>query len=864
MHRSSSEQCNVTIETMLPSLAGLDLTSRESAPTSEFFELKEKDQKRLQEFDQSDIFTQETPNINDVNVFRIPKIPGVRALDNPRNVEDYKWYDGTQLWQWAQQNYLDPNRNKWSIDDWMALRQRYSPQFEIPAFMHVALIREGTDMTHDGAVRNRISLRALTAFADAHGDDKIKQEENRVAIAEWGGISPLVNLLWSPDRPGENNALNAARVLGMLATVEENANAIAEEGGISPLLQLATFRHFRRHAITRTTKMRVSRRTSHQIDEAIHTLAVLAENSTVARNSIVSNEGIPLLVDKIRNFVEVDGIANSALALGNLAREDKFADMIADAGGIELLVGLVRDGDDEEQLNAARALRNFANGFRNMWLVEEADGFKVLRHARDKHPQGHPLSKACKTSLRYLGKVGTFSQTFERAGGIDVLVDWLRNGKSPKQKAMAINTLANAQDVRNNDDVVLTEELISLVVEFCSGTPPAVAENATFVLKHLGNKRRQLLSVEMLLRVDAETGYVDCEHWDNTFPKFTDVREAIQNYGNIYDFLKAKERVFDSECKTSDPSTKTLSRMLQNFKILGAAATASNRPSHLAAKTLLKLLVVEVENSKKSKAWINKSRESWGKAMTLLRYSKLIAASNEAVLAAVTAGAGILTTVAEAAVTKRAYSLVASLYGDEASVADTLNRRVTAAIEWARGKEERMDTPQFRAMEEINDNYNDDALRADLKGLGLEESQIQQAMRFKHLLAIAGSIARVFNVEAAGPDVELADKNGKVVVLADAFVALLIEPRRADGTHFLMQPSTRIYGTHKRNFFDILDTEQKMEENQTQPANGRRVQQRREAASIAASLADFFGHENVARLHLSAKDLHPLLVARHG
>ena len=282
----------------------------------------------------------------------------------------------------------------------------------------------------------------------------------------------------------------------------------------------------------------------------------------------------------------------------------------------------------------------------------------------------------------------------------------------------------------------------------------------------------------------------------------------MQEYGIYYDFLVYRADEFRISCRPETTSPHTLSRMLLNFKILGAAATARSNPSMLAAKTLFKVLTIEIDEAMTSLVWAN-SRVLLGKTLTLLKY----------------AGVRVL-------------------------LSDRVRERVR----------EEMDTPEFRAMEDTNDEYNDEALAAYLETLGLDEFQMQQAQRFERWLAIAGVIASKFNAAADGGDADAKE----VMELAEAFVMRLTAPPGTDGAPpILFEIEARQYANPKRSLTEMLDEEQTIEEAEKELFEPR-GKRRRTAAQISASLADLFGHEQVAQLQLRAEDLHPLLVARYG
>lgn len=117
---------------MLPSLAGIDLKAHKVASTDEFYTLNELQKQQLEAAGDVEMFSQETPAVHNGGTFRVAKTRNAR----PDVMTDYDWYDGQQLWQWAQTHELDPLRKPWWYEDWMALRNRYNPRFAPPGWVN--------------------------------------------------------------------------------------------------------------------------------------------------------------------------------------------------------------------------------------------------------------------------------------------------------------------------------------------------------------------------------------------------------------------------------------------------------------------------------------------------------------------------------------------------------------------------------------------------------------------------------------------------------------------------------------------------------------------------------------------------------
>jgi len=399
-------------------------------------------------------------------------------------------------------------------------------------------------------------------------------------------------------------------------------------------------------------------------------------------------------------------------------------------------------------------------------------------------------------------------------------------------------------------------------------------------------------SLKFRLLIDADRSsrsgpdVTDCMYWLEVLPKFDEVRNAIQAHGELYDHLVRIAPYLKERCEalSEEPtegasararrerreppgwqlrdamkatrtsklvvSPKTLDRMLHNFRLLGAAATAESNPSTDAATTLLKALIIEVDEAMRSPVW-NNAHELLGKTQALVKAGAILVA----------AGA---VTITPLLATKLAWDLGITtftwfptlLYSDNILYAQRKLLK-TLKREW----HEEMDTPEFRAMEEGPvEAYTRGDLEADMRALGLNEEQLMQAQRFEHWMAIAGTIAERFGAAA-----ERGNPAAKhVLELVEALQARLLAPPGEGHTpSILYEISAREFAANKRTLNEMLAAEQAIENEEAAPAE-QQAKRRRTAAPIAASLAAFFGPETVVRLRLRAEDLHPLLAARHG
>ena len=116
---------------MLPNMTGLALEAHKAAPTAEFYTLNKREVRALKKERINEIYSQHTPKAGNGDMFRIAN----NRKADPRAVEDHSWCDGLQLWAWAKDHELDLLRKPWWQEDWVALRNRYDPQFTSPEWV---------------------------------------------------------------------------------------------------------------------------------------------------------------------------------------------------------------------------------------------------------------------------------------------------------------------------------------------------------------------------------------------------------------------------------------------------------------------------------------------------------------------------------------------------------------------------------------------------------------------------------------------------------------------------------------------------------------------------------------------------------
>ncbi|KAH8051874.1 hypothetical protein JL721_11018 [Aureococcus anophagefferens] len=216
---------------------------------------------------------------------------------------------------------------------------------------HVRALREGDDASKTAAARELGSL----AFSSSN-------PENKVLIAQAGGIEPLVQLLHDGSAVAK---VRAVRALGSLAWNDANKVLIAGAGG-RPAARRAPARRGR----------------AWQAGGRGSSAHPLSRNNNANKALITEAGGIPLLVQFLRG-AGAGAKSEAVWALQNLAEHNganKLA--IAEAGGIPLLVELAREGGRRLTLTSRGAIVALGilawNNDANAVAIAAALGFDAL------------------------------------------------------------------------------------------------------------------------------------------------------------------------------------------------------------------------------------------------------------------------------------------------------------------------------------------------------------------------------------------------------------------------------------------------------------------------------------------------------
>ena len=291
----------------------------------------------------------------------------------------------------------------------------------------VALLGVGSDQAQEYVTQLLLTLTSGGAAAD---HESVKT--NRRAIANAGPFRMLVMQLRSVS---VKVRMLASAVLSKLSgDSEQNVTEIATSQGISPLVALLG---------------EVDNEETQQNASAV--LADMSRISMVHAACVASESGIPLLVTLVSSSTSVDTKANAADSLGSIAME--HARDVGSSGAILPLVKLIETDSKHAQKTAARALAAIAAGGKdNQDGVKEAGGVELLVGLlRRKHLEGasdesraleEEVQSRAAAALAELARGNSSNQmAITACGGIEPLIRLVTDSSEDQPKVDAASTL---------------------------------------------------------------------------------------------------------------------------------------------------------------------------------------------------------------------------------------------------------------------------------------------------------------------------------------------------------------------------------------------------------------------------------------
>ncbi|KAK9270022.1 hypothetical protein L1049_025595 [Liquidambar formosana] len=247
--------------------------------------------------------------------------------------------------------------------------------------------------------------------------------ENRVLIANNGGIPPLVHLLSYPDSKIQEHAVTA---LLNLSIDEANKKLIAREGAIPAIVE-----------VLQNGTLEAKENSA----AALFSLSMLDENRIIVGLS----NGIPPLVDLLQNGT-IRGKKDAATALFNLSINQANKAIAIEAGIIKPLLQLLGDrnlGMIDEALSILLLLASHPDG------RQEIGQLSLIETLVEFIREGTPKNKECATSV--LLELGSNNSSFLLAalqyGVYEHLVEITRSGTNRAQrKANSLLQLINTSE----------------------------------------------------------------------------------------------------------------------------------------------------------------------------------------------------------------------------------------------------------------------------------------------------------------------------------------------------------------------------------------------------------------------------------
>jgi hypothetical protein len=247
--------------------------------------------------------------------------------------------------------------------------------------------------------------------------------ENRVLIAEIGGIPPVVQLLSYPDSKIQEHAVTA---LLNLSIDEGNKKLISREGAIPAIIEVLQ-------------KGNIEARENSAA--ALFSLSMLDE----VKITVGSSDGIPPLVDLLQNGT-IRGKKDAATALFNLSLNQANKARAISAGIVPPLRQLLKDrniGMVDEALSIFLLLASHPDG------RQEIGELSFIETLVEFIREGTPKNKECATSV--LLELGSKNSTFILAalqfGVYEHLIEITRSGTNRAQrKANAVLQLIRTSE----------------------------------------------------------------------------------------------------------------------------------------------------------------------------------------------------------------------------------------------------------------------------------------------------------------------------------------------------------------------------------------------------------------------------------
>ena len=328
---------------------------------------------------------------------------------------------------------------------------------------------------------------ALWSLAD-------KEPVNQMAVANSGGIAPLVNLAKNGSKGAQETAAGA---LHALAEAYENRISIAESGGIAPLVAL----------FDGGSDMAIE-----QAAGAMLTLVV----QNVPNQTAISTEAVAMLKSGTVTAQE-----HVTQLVRNLAKDPENRGPIAKAGAVPELVRQLESGSKKAMSLAASGLalialksaEHRANVTQELVKLLASDDEAVRQRAsealRNMAADEKPGQRKQQSSSSKAGGSATQS-----AGLVNLLKDGLKDGRVEAQE-YALWSLSQITDTASRESIVDSGAIQPLIKSLQGGKLSAVAlEHAAMVLSGLAPLGENAIAIKSAGGIDPLVGLLSVGNTD--------------------------------------------------------------------------------------------------------------------------------------------------------------------------------------------------------------------------------------------------------------------------------------------------------------------------------------------------------------
>ena len=282
--------------------------------------------------------------------------------------------------------------------------------------------------------------------------------DNQLMIAREGSLPPLVaNLSAESDRAKE---FAAAALESLSRDCNENQVALARAGAIAPLvlllgaesaetqlyaqgalLNIAAPNQENRSAVVKPLIALLEVRNAAAQMKSAESLAMLANRSAENRSVIAHAGAIPPLVRLLGDGRNVNkSQVRAAAALSDLARASECKQAIVGAGGVEPLVKMLASHSLEAQTRASGALWHLSSSTSAQQLIADADGIGLLVKLLTCERVAAANHAAC--ALFHLVSSSANKLAIVKAGGIIPLVQLLGRQQGGDRNVEAQDSIA--------------------------------------------------------------------------------------------------------------------------------------------------------------------------------------------------------------------------------------------------------------------------------------------------------------------------------------------------------------------------------------------------------------------------------------